>query len=543
MLAALCAFALAPLGTGAQNPQTVPAWDFAVDAFGAKGNGTADDTAAVQAAVDEAAKAGGGKVEFRGGAIYLVTSVNLSSGITLEGNGATVRRPDKTPGRFTRMFTTQNHPWLSDADSAPLVIRGLTLDGNRQNQGAYSKYEIEHAHLLFLMGAEAPAAQRGRLRVIVDGCTFKDSPADGVSVFTNVAAQITNCTAIECFRGGIVVTGGHTTVQVSNFTGRGVTHRSGLHWEVDGAGFGGSMATDSIVQNVLLDGDFAAGLAPGSTFIATGVVCRGPGLNVYAPGSTVQISDSMLSVGAQDGYGNRVVHPGDVTFARCRFTVSEKGEKEEKDRALAGLTVTWNISGTSFKGLRMRLIDCRFVADESVEPADTTYAIYTTPDVLANDNRLFVEGGEVSKAFDYALHVTQGGRAVLKGTALNAATGVYWGIAKDFSSDLEVDGATSSGATFMHIGSSDRESTLTQRNLEMDEAQSGIGTTYGIGANTYRGGRILYVESSPLGRVTGLAGDRARLKAPLAGHTCEWVCVASGLPAAVSWKPVAAVGE
>lgn len=130
-------------------------------------------------------------MSFRPGATYLVTSVDVMAGITLDGRGATVRRPDRTPGKFTRTFTTQQHPWLSDADSPPLVVRDLTLDGNRQNQGEYRKFELEHAALLFLAAAEGGPAKKGRLRVLVQNCTFKDSPADGPHVYTGVEVRFT----------------------------------------------------------------------------------------------------------------------------------------------------------------------------------------------------------------------------------------------------------------------------------------------------------------------------------------------------------------
>ena len=520
-----------------------PASGFPVDAYGALGDGATDDTAAVQAAIDAAAKAGGGTVGFRGGATYLVRSVNLMPGITLDGNGATVKRPAKTPGRFTRMFTTQNHPWVADADSPPLVVRDLTLDGNRQEQGPYLNYELEHAALLFLIGAEGEAAKKGRLRAVVQNCTFKDSPADGPHVYTNVAAQFSDCTSIDCFRGGLTVTGGHTVVQVSNFVGRGDTHRSGLQFEVDGAGFGKSGVTETTVNGMVIDGDFDCGLAPGSTFIASNVICRRPVLHVYAPGSRVMISDSTFAVGVQDGYVNRLVHPGDVTFRNCRFTVTESAEATEADRKLAGLSIFWNISGTAHTGMRVRLLDCVFDADATVEAADTTYAVYTTPDAAANDNRLTVRGGEVSAAYDYGVHMTQGGRVHLQGTRIEAATGVYWGVSAGFNAEMEVDAVVTTGATAMHVGSSGADSTLTHRNVEVDEATAALTTTYGLAANIYRGGRVVHVDSGPSGRVAGLVGDRARLKAPVGGQVCEWICTATGLPATAVWKSVAAPAE
>ena len=556
----LSSLAADPLHAAAERPPSPPAaaGDYGVrpEDYGAKGDGVADDTAAVQAAVNAAKAAGGGAgvVSFRPGATYLVTSVDVMAGITLEGNGATIRRPDRTPGKFTRMFTTQKHPWLSDADSPPLVLRDLTLDGNRQNQGEYRNYELEHAALLFLAAAEVGEAKRGRLRAVVQNCTFKDSPADGPHVYTGVEVRFTDCTSVDCFRGGLSVTGGYSVIQISNFVGKGETHASGLQYEVDGGGFGGSMATETTVTGMIIDGDFDCGLAPGSTFLASDVLCRRPAFNMYAPGSTVQISNSRFAAGPE----NRIVHPGDVTFRGCVFTASEAREDAaaaeraaaegaaadaQADRQIAAVDVHWNISGTDHKGQRLRLLDCVFAADASVDATDTTFAVRTSPDTPANDNRLVVRGGEVSAAFDHGVYVSQGGRVFLGGTRIEAATGIFWSGPAQYAVEMEVDGVTTTGPTYMHVHTSDPASVLTHRNVEAEESRAALSTRYGIAGNTYRGGRVIYVGSSPEGRLAGLAGDRARLAASEAGAVDEWVCTATGLAGAAVWKPRSLLGR
>lgn len=507
--------------------------------FNAAGNGTTDDTAAIQAAVNAAHAAGGGAVHFPAGT-YLVTSVNVMPGVTLEGFGARIRRPNNTPGKFTRMFTTQNHAWISSVDSPPLVFRGLVLDGNRQNQGAYLANELEHAHLIFLYGIEGPTAGKGRLRVVVEDCTFLDSPADGLSAHTNVHLQLSNCTAVDCFRGGLTFTGGYTVVQISNFVGRGDTHPSGLQFETDGGGYGGSAATNVVVSGVEIDGNFDCAFGGGSTFLGTNINCRRPGFYLFAPGSQVRISNSRFAVGASNGVSNRVVHPGDTTFTSCRFVVSETGYATEEDRTLTALDVAWNISGTSHTGQRLRVVDCVFDADTNVEPGDTLSALRTTADPKTTDNRLLVEGGEVSAAYDYGLYMSQGGSWYVRGMRIAAQTGILWSTPAQYGADITLDGVATTGATSIHVVASNPDNVFTTRNIEADEAHSRLASTYGI-ANDYRGGRVIYVDSSPVARLEGLVGDRARLKQPVAGAVYEWVCVTTGFASngTVVWKAIA----
>jgi polygalacturonase len=70
-----------------------------VRAFGARGDGKALDTAAINKAIEAAAAAGGGTVNFPAGT-YLSVSIRLRSNITLQLNqGATILAADRVPGK------------------------------------------------------------------------------------------------------------------------------------------------------------------------------------------------------------------------------------------------------------------------------------------------------------------------------------------------------------------------------------------------------------------------------------------------------------
>jgi hypothetical protein len=209
--------------------------------------------------------------------------------------------------------------WSSDDDSPLLTLEGLQFDGNLAEQGSYQKYELEQAHLLFLC---ADAKRSGRLCVRVSNCTFRNGVADAISVYTNVEAQIVNCTAIDCFRGGLTITGGFTRVQVANFLARGKRHATGVDVEVDGSGFGGTRQIELLLDNLSLpDGDFDIGVGDHSVVLGTNISARAP-FNLYGGGTaTLKFTNCVFGVGVFSGNGNRIVLPGHTTFSNCRFLV------------------------------------------------------------------------------------------------------------------------------------------------------------------------------------------------------------------------------
>jgi hypothetical protein len=506
--------------------------------YGAKGNGQADDTAAIQAAIDAAGR-GGGTLVFPPGT-YLVTSVGLRPGVRYSGYGATIRRPPRQ-ARSTRTFDAgkPGYYYSGDDDSPPLVIEGLAFDGNRAEQGDYDKYQLEQAHLIFLV---ADPARRGRLRATIRDCEFRDGVADAVSVYTNVDATVSDCRARDCFRGGLTVTGGHSRVRVRDLTAEGKVHPTGIDVEVDGAGYGKSLRVDLTIDGLMLpDGDFDVGVSEGSIVLGTNIVAPRAPFYLYGGGnSTMRFANSVFGVGEFSDTANRIVLPGDVSFDHCQFRV--EGQSDEKARRWAASHIYWGIEGSPGRGQTVAFLDCDFRVGAGIAEADTTYAVYAEADGPSNRNTLTLRGGTVAPGFDYGVYLYQGGKATVRDATLGAATALRLGAASGYPLDVRLAGLDVAGCrTYMHLVTHTSDSRIRHEDVLIDEAQNRIGTDYGIAGNVYLGRRIILGSEPPTETTHGLVNDVYRLREPVPGAVYEWACTASGTGKGAAWKPLSRV--
>jgi hypothetical protein len=368
--------------------------------FGARGDGKTDDTAAVQRAIRALPLDGGGVLVFPKGT-YLVTTVELTAGATYCGEqGAVVMRP-ANQGKWTRTFVGR---YSGEKDSQPLVIRDLTFDGNSQQQGAYEKYQLEQAHLIFLAG---DAAMPGRLNAVVENCRFINGVADGLSVYVNVNVKVRHCEATDVFRGGFVLTGGNSTADVDGFVTQGKRHDTGIDIEVDGAGHAGTLKVEVALRNLeLLRGDFDVGVSDGSVVTGENITTSAP-FYLYSHKSKMHFKRCSFAVGACDGYMNRICVPFDVRFEDCEFTVTRKLTDSPHD-FFAAADVFWNFSWLpTLKHQRLTFVRCRFALDESLKAEDITYAIHERHDVKDYDNTVTLTDCKIAPGFTKDHHRTQ----------------------------------------------------------------------------------------------------------------------------------------
>ena len=161
------------------------------DTYGAKGDGTTDDTTALQAAITAA---GATSVCFFPAGTYIISSpLNLVSGGTYIGAGWSTIIKQKDGANQTRLVQ-----WPSGTNSNCLMS-DIMIDGNRTNNGSATTY-----------GLYAFALQYSTLRNVrvqqVNGDGFRLDGTSGGFANTSSTVQLENCWAYGNVNNGAVFT-------------------------------------------------------------------------------------------------------------------------------------------------------------------------------------------------------------------------------------------------------------------------------------------------------------------------------------------------
>ena len=339
---------------------------------------------------------------------YLLSQVHIPPGIHFYGERGSWIRKMPNSGKYSRMFTTQNKYHSGKKDSQPIIFEYLNFDGNREKQGAYKKYELEHQAMLFL---SADHKSSGRLKVKIENCHFKEGVGDAISIHRNIDAVINNCSAHNVFRGGITITGGYTKVKVNNFNATGDVHSTGIDVEVDGGGYKGSFAVDVHMQNITLAGDFDVAIREGE-FYGNKITVLNPPYQIGAKNGKILIENSTFHGGEEKEATIR--YPKDVAFHNCKFILGNK----TNSNSLCATNVFWKSKYHVGKNQQLKFTDCEFILKGN--SSSETTAIYNTPSDKADNSRLILDNCKILGAFDKGIEFKYGGSGEIRDTKIEA---------------------------------------------------------------------------------------------------------------------------
>ena len=155
---------------------------FNVLEYGAIGDGTTDDTAAIQSAIDAAVTAGGGKVLLDVGTYRLTDTITLGDNVELSGHGSqSVLAPVFSPSPPNRVI---DNDWVSG--NSNIVLRSFKLDRSGAN--------VQHGILL-----------NGVNNLLIDGIEVSGTPSvvsgciaiSGIGPSTDLESK--NVRVVNCY--------------------------------------------------------------------------------------------------------------------------------------------------------------------------------------------------------------------------------------------------------------------------------------------------------------------------------------------------------
>lgn len=360
---------------------------FDVIARDAPGGNTPQD-AALQAALDAAAESGRGVVVLEPGS-YWVERLDVHPGTSLVGRSATLLRP---AGLGADAVTLHIHH-IGARDSATVLLEGLRIDGQRDQQGAYTDKQLELAHLIAI---EGDPSEPGRVRAGLLDLALTSGTGDGVFVGPNADVQLCNIEAHDLWRDAVGLLGGGSRLDVRGLVATASSGTTGLWLSGWPGGHMGEHRVEVRLDDVTLaSGDLEIQVEGGSLVAIDGLDMMRPPLRVEALDSQVTIEDSVLCAGIPSDRHNTWALLGDVRVTNSRLVASEvvdeTGTAEEAERSFEIVHVRWDRDGSVPATGRLVLAGCRFEIDDTLETSDTVYALGTTGEGAS----IRVEGGSL----------------------------------------------------------------------------------------------------------------------------------------------------
>jgi parallel beta-helix repeat protein len=279
-------------------------------AFGAAGDGSTDDTAAVQAAIDYASLVEG--VTYLPAAMYRVSQLVLPSGAILQGvSSGTYPDNNTIPGVsvLARLAGTNKDLILIPDGSSYQRIFDIAIDGNKNNNTTGYGISVADADT----GAES--------QVIIQRCYVHDNPGSNIYLGARRRAnKVRDCVCNYSLTGdGITVAGSDNTIENSIF---GSNARAGIclgttatqNWDASPAG--NAVAVAHVHGNDIYRNQVGIALANGASdcIIMNNGIDRSAyqGITVYSGSSNSIVGNSFHSNGiaSHNSYGHIDVASG-----------------------------------------------------------------------------------------------------------------------------------------------------------------------------------------------------------------------------------------
>jgi hypothetical protein len=346
--------------------------------FGVEPNIAVDQSDLLQSALDEAATSGRGVVVLAAGD-YEITSVTVRPGTTVSGPFARLHRPARSAAETKTLVVEHS----GELDSAPTLVEGVSIDGRRDEQGAYVGYERQLANLIAVAGdPKLP----GRLHVSLEEVTVSSGTGDGINVGTNVDGRLCHVHGQDLWRDMLSARGGDTKLRVRGLDANASKGKSGLWFDGGTKGFSGTRRLDIELEDLKLEtGDVEIDVSDESRVSVERLVMMDAPFRLVAPGSSVKISDSVLMSGVRVPSNNYWGQFQEVEVRNSTLRVSESAEAGtepfasepvESDQSLIAVNIEW--PGEDAAGVASGVLlfeNCSFDSASDVEPSDTVYAV------------------------------------------------------------------------------------------------------------------------------------------------------------------------
>jgi hypothetical protein len=222
--------------------------------------------------------------------------------------------------QYADHHTFNSTTYAGSNDSAPLVFRDMTFDGNSVGTGPWKYYEAEHSYSIFT-GAKGT----GYIKTVVENVHFKDLVAAGIHPYSKSDYNIYKITMNNGNTGGVCAISG-TDVKVKAVNIIGSNDRPGEAPEFHSEN---AFNVNIFVRDLNITGNLLLGTQANSTVDVANTTV-GSGLFLYAKDSEQHyenvVSDSLYSsAGGFIQQSHAWADNGSITFDNCDFYANGQG--------------------------------------------------------------------------------------------------------------------------------------------------------------------------------------------------------------------------